>query len=170
MSFATCDLCDDNHDAVMRGEIRVLEPGLVSYGGRTASCGRVVTLKLFEDNTLVRSEVEQPGESRILIIDGGGSRRCALLGGNLAVEAAKNGWAGVFVSGCVRDVDEIRGCNVDVRGLATCPVKSVKKGQGERNVPVKIQGVMVHPGDWCYADNDGIIFSANPLIPHGSRQ
>src|SRR5919205_3508174 len=106
---ATTDLSDDHPEAQM------CDPVFQAFGGRPAFSGPVSTLKVFEDNTLVRTAVEQPGESRVLVVDGGGSLRCALLGGNLAVAAAENGWAGVVINGCVRDIDELAAQPIGVR-------------------------------------------------------
>lgn len=118
---------------------------------------------MFEDNSLVRNELEKDGRGKVLFVDGGGSLRCALLGGNLAALAETNGWSGLVVNGCIRDVDEINLTNVGVRALASHPVKSFKRGRGELNVPVHFAGVRTEPGHWCYADNDGIIVSKTPL-------
>ncbi|KAK9152303.1 hypothetical protein Syun_010612 [Stephania yunnanensis] len=125
--------------------------------------GRVVTLKLFEDNVLVRQQLETKGEGRVLVIDGGGSMRCALLGGNLALLAQNMGWVGIVVNGCIRDVDEINGCDIGVRALASHPLKSYKKGTGEKHVSVHIGGVVISDGDWLYADSDGVLVSNTEL-------
>ena len=112
---------------------------------------------------MVRTVLETPGQGRVLVVDGGGSLRCALLGGNLAVLAQDNGWAGVIVHGCIRDVAEINECRIGVRALATMPVRSIKRGGGEQDVRVSIAGVAIQPGDWIYADQDGILVSAQTL-------
>ena len=117
MTFATCDLCDANEDKLADGSLAVLPPVFRSFGKQTAFAGPAVTLKTFEDNTLVRTALEQPGQGQVLVVDGGGSLRCALLGGNLAQLAEQNGWAGVIIDGCVRDSVEINACNIGVRAL-----------------------------------------------------
>ncbi len=158
--FATCDLCDA-HGA--DPGLRVLPPVFASYGGRPRFCGPVSTVKCFEDNSLVRAAVEGPGQGRVLVVDGGGSRRRALLGGKLAALAVRNGWAGVLVDGCVRDVAELAAADLGVRALASQPMPPVKRGEGQRDVAVQVQGVWVRPGDWLYADADGVLVSAGPL-------
>ncbi len=157
-SPATTDL-SDAHDGV----VKHVDPIFHDYGGRPAFHGPITTLKLFEDNALVRSAVEGPGEGRVLVVDGGGSKRCAPFGGNLAQLAAKNGWAGVVVYGCVRDRDELEAEAVGIKALGHHPRKSVKKGQGETDVPVTFAGVTLTPGEWLYADRDGIIISPHAL-------
>jgi regulator of ribonuclease activity A len=155
-SFATCDLCDE-HKSDTSGAFRVLPPVFRDFGGRRKFAGPVVTVKCFEDNSLVKAAVESPGDGRVLVVDGGGSLRRALVGGNLAGAAARNGWAGIVVDGCVRDADELAAASVGVRALATVPMPPDKRGEGQRDVPVRIQGVWVRPGDCLYADVDGIV-------------
>lgn len=162
MSFATTDLCDAHEDRIAQGSLRIVPPGYLAWGKRAAFHGQAHTLKVFEDNSLVRSALEQPGQGRILVVDGGGSRRCALLGGNLGVLAQKNGWAGVLVYGCVRDSDELDACDIGVRALAAHPQKSLKKGIGQEGIPVVFDGVKVSPGNWIYVDRDGILVADSP--------
>ncbi|CAI9304159.1 unnamed protein product [Lactuca saligna] len=123
----------------------------------------VVTLKVFEDNVLVREFLEEKGNGRVLVVDGGGSLRCAILGGNPVVQAQNNGWAGIVVNGCVRDVDEINSCDIGVRALASHPVKANKKGIGEKHVAVMIGGTRISDGEYLYADTDGILISKTEL-------
>ncbi|HYD95447.1 MAG TPA: ribonuclease E activity regulator RraA [Noviherbaspirillum sp.] len=163
MTFATCDICDANEDKLGNGTLAVLPPVFQKYGKRLSFCGQAATLKVFEDNVLVRSTLETPGNGRVLVVDGGGSLRCALVGGNLGVLAEKNGWAGIIVNGCIRDSEEINGCDIGVRALATHPQRSVRKGVGERELRVSIAGVAVNPGDWIYADADGVLVSTQKL-------
>jgi len=158
-SFSTCDLCDA-HKSDTSGAFRVLPPVFRDFGGVHKFAGLVVTVKCFEDNSLVKAAVDSAGEGRVLVVDGGGSLRRALLGGNLGAAAAKNGWAGVVVDGCVRDVDELRACAVGIRALAAMPLPTEKRNQGEREVPVQLQGVWLRPGDRLYADADGIVVMA----------
>ncbi len=161
--FATTDLCDAHEDRLNSGELRVLHPAFRPFGRRARFAGPVATVRCFEDNSMVRAALEVPGEGRVLIVDGGGSLRCALVGGNLAKLACDNGWVGVVVNGCVRDVAEINECEVGVRALAAHPRRSDRRGSGSRDIPIEIAGVRVAPGDWCYADDDGILVSDQRL-------
>ena len=161
-SFSTCDFCDQ-HKADTSGQFRVLPPVFASYGARPAFFGSVSTVKCFEDNTLVKAAVDSPGQGRVLVVDGGGSLRRALVGGNLAAAAARNGWAGIVVDGCVRDVAELNATDVGIRALGLMPLPTEKRNEGQRDVAVQIQGVRVQPGDWLYADADGIVVSATSL-------
>jgi regulator of ribonuclease activity A len=165
MNFATTDLCDDHPQLLEDGRLAVLPPVFKHYGQRTSFSGRVTTLKVFEDNALVRATLEAPGNGNVLVIDGGASLRRALVGGQLALLAQDNGWAGIVVDGCVRDSDEINGCDIGVRALGAHPQKSAKKGVGDRNTRVVISGVAVSPGDWVYADADGILIAQQKLTP-----
>lgn len=160
--FSTCDFCDV-HKGDAERDFRVMPPVFASFGGVATFAGRVSTVKCHEDNTQVKAAVESPGEGRVLVVDGGGSLRRALLGGNLAAAAARNGWAGVVVDGCVRDVAELNAAAVGIRALALMPLPTERKGAGQRDVPVHIQGVWVQPGDWLYADADGMVVSAQRL-------
>jgi regulator of ribonuclease activity A len=137
---------------------------LRSYGGARAAGGPVRTLKIFEDNALVREMLAEPGQGAMLVIDGGGSLRRALLGDNLAELAVKNGWAGVIVYGCIRDSAAIGQLPLGVWALATHPQKTVKRGEGQRDVPVSFGGVTFAPGMFAYADEDGVIVSDAPLV------
>lgn len=163
MSFATTDLCDDNANLLDDGRLAVLPPVFKHYGQRARFCGRVVTLKVHEDNALVRAVLETPGDGNVLVIDGGGSLRRALVGGQLGLLAQDNGWAGIIVDGCIRDTEEINACDIGVRALGAHPQKPNKKGVGERNLRVQIAGVPVNPGDWIYADADGVLVAQQKL-------
>ena len=163
MTFATTDLCDAHEDKLVAGTLRVLDPVLRPYGGAVRFAGPAATLRIFEDNSLVRTALEQDGAGRVLVVDGGDSLRCALVGGNLGALAEKNGWAGIVVDGCVRDSAELRACNVGVLALATHPRKSDKRGVGERDVPVTLLGARIAPGEWIYSDTDGVLVSATSL-------
>ncbi|MGH8857732.1 MAG: ribonuclease E activity regulator RraA [Polaromonas sp.] len=156
VAFATCDLCDA-HKNDSSGSFRVLPPVFINFGGVLKFCGPVVTVKCFEDNSLVKAAVDSPGAGRVLVVDGGASLRRALLGGNLGAAAATNGWAGVVIDGCVRDVAELAQCRTGIRALAAMPLPTEKRQEGQRDVAVQIQGVWVRPGDWLYADEDGIV-------------
>lgn len=159
----TAELCDANIGLLASGDLRVLEPIFKIYGRHQAFFGPIVTLKVFEDNVLVREFLESRGDGTVLVIDGGASIRCALVGGNLGQLAQNMGWAGILVNGCIRDADEINGCDVGVRALASHPLKSNKKGTGEKHVPVHIGGTLIWDGEWLYADNDGILISKTEL-------
>ena len=142
----------------------MLPPVFKNFGGLARFSGPVSTVKCFEDNSLVKAAVDSPGEGRVLVVDGGASLRRALVGGNLGAAAARNGWAGVVVDGCVRDVTELAQCSVGLRALAAMPLPTEKRQEGQRDIPVQIQGVWVRPGDWLYADEDGMVVMASPLI------
>jgi len=159
---ATCDLCDA-HRGDTDGAFRVLPPVFRDFGGRLAFQGPVSTVKCFEDNSMLKAAVESPGQGRVLVVDGAGSLRRALLGGNLGAAAAKNGWAGLVIDGCVRDVAELAGCEVGIRALAAMPLPTVKRSEGQRDVPVQLQGVWLQPGNWLYADEDGIVVADREL-------
>lgn len=162
-SLATAEACDTNAVHLISGDIRVLPPVFKVYGQSRAFAGPIVTVKVFEDNVLVRELLETKGEGRVLVIDGGGSMRCALVGGNLGQLAQNMGWVGIVINGCIRDVDEINGCDVGVRALASHPQKSNKKGHGEKHVPINIAGTIILDGEWLYADSDGILISRTEL-------
>lgn len=163
MRFQTAELCDKYEERVRNGELRVLEPMLNSYGGRPEFHGRIATLKLFEDNSLVRSTLATPGEGRVLVVDGGGSLRCALVGDQLAALAVKNDWAGILVYGCIRDSRAIGEMEIGVMALDTHPLKSIKKNTGEASSMVSFGGVIFTPGHYLYADEDGILISPTEL-------
>jgi len=155
-SVSTCDLCDRFRDSDDSG-FRVLRGVFRSYGGRAALHGPVRTVRCFEDNSVLRALVQTPGEGRVIVVDGGASTQRALLGGNLANFAANNGWAGVLINGAVRDLAELRAANVGVFALGHCPMPSQKRDEGQLDAPVRVQGEWVRPGDWLYADEDGVV-------------
>lgn len=158
MTYATTDLSDAHPEA------QTCEPVFADYGGVLAFHGAIVTLKVFEDNALVRATLETPGEGRVLVIDGGGSLRCALVGGNLGALGVRNGWSGIVVNGCIRDCEEIAGQTIGVKALGTHPRKS-EKGlhAGHAGRVVEFAGVSFTPGGWLYADTDGIVVSKSPI-------
>ena len=151
-SPATTDLCDAHP------EIQVCEPVFQIFGGNVRFSGPVTTLKVFEDNTLIKQAVESPGQGRVLVVDGGGSRRCGLVGGNLAVSAAANGWAGLVVYGYIRDADELAEQPIGIRALGAMPRKS-ERGlhSGQAGLPVHFAGVTFREGQWLLADRDGVL-------------
>ncbi len=157
-AFATTDLSDAHPD-----DVRVVDPVFRDFGGIRAFSGPIATLKLFEDNSLVRESLEKPGQGRVLVVDGGGSLRCALVGGNLAALGENNGWSGIVVYGAVRDTRELAAAKVGVKALAPHPKKSDKNGIGQRDVAVTFAGVTFRPGEHLYADEDGILVSARAL-------
>lgn len=162
LDFSTCDLCD-----LHKGDesLRVLPPVFRDFGARLRFAGPVATVKCHEDNSLVKAAVDAPGQGRVLVVDGGGSLRKALLGGNLGAAAARNGWAGVVIDGAVRDVAELAACAVGIRALAAMPSPTDRQGQGQRDVVLQMRGVWVRPGDWLYADADGIVLMAQAAQP-----
>ncbi len=160
---STTDLLDANEAELESGAVQVLQPGLLALGRTKSFCGTVVTLKLFEDNSLLAELVKEVGAGRVAVVDAGGSLRCGVFGGNLAATAARNGWAGVVIHGCARDADEIDACEIGVRALALNPRRSVKRGEGQRDVAVSLLGATIRPGDWLYADRDGVVVSRRPL-------
>ena len=162
--FSTCDLCDA-HKGSLGVLLQVLPPIFRDYGGRTKFAGLVATVKCHEDNSLVKAALDEPGDGRVLVVDGGGSLRRALVGGNVAALAAKNGWAGVVVHGAVRDAAELQACAVGIRALALLPLPTEKRNQGERDVAIEIAGVRVRPGDHLYADADGMVVIAAQALP-----
>lgn len=155
-SESSCDLCDI-HKNDSDGAFRVLPPVFRDFGGKASFSGTVRTVKCFEDNSLVKAAVESAGAGCVLVVDGGGSLRRALVGGNLAAAAERNGWAGLVIDGCVRDVAELAACALGIRALACMPLPTEKRGEGQRDVAVQIQGVWVRPGDRLVADADGIV-------------
>ena len=158
MSYVLPDLCDTYPD-----EVSVAEPVFRNLGGLSSFGGQVVTIKCHEDNSLVAEAVEEPGNGQVLVVDGGGSMRCGLLGDNLAAKAVTNGWAGVVVYGCIRDVDDIGTMSLGVQALGTHPMKSVKRGIGLRGEVLRFAGITVSPGAFLYADNNGLLVAPRAL-------
>ncbi|MCW5625013.1 MAG: ribonuclease E activity regulator RraA [Burkholderiales bacterium] len=158
MTFTTADLCDAHSE-----RLRIVSPLLRSFGGKAGCAGPIRTLKLFEDNPLVRATLSEPGHGQILVVDGGGSLRCALVGDQIGQLAVDNGWAGVVVWGCVRDTAILAKMPIAIFALAAHPLRSARNGLGERDVAVTFGGVTFVPGDHLYADADGIVVSSGPL-------
>lgn len=169
--FATADLCDRHIRSPLDG-FQVLPSVFRDFGAVRRFCGPVMTVKCFEDNSLVKAVLDSLGYAetssgrvgKVLVVDGGGSLRRALLGGNLGAAAVANGWAGVVIDGCVRDTTELAGLAVGIRALASNPLPTEKRNQGQSDLAVQLQGVWVCPGDWLYADEDGMVISAHPLV------
>ena len=162
--FSTCDFCDE-HKTNDSGEVRVIATVFQNYGARVRFAGAVLTVKCYEDNSHVKQAVESPGLGRVLVVDGGASMRRALLGGNLAAAAARNGWAGIVIDGCARDAAELAVLDLGIRALALNPMPTLRAGQGQTGCAVFVQGVQVQTGDWLYADADGMVISTQPLHP-----
>lgn len=158
MSFKTADLCD-RHE----GRVSVVAPIFRAYGGTIAFSGAIATVKVFEDNVLVREALGREGRDRVLVVDGGGSLRCALVGDQLAAMGHRNGWAGIVVWGCIRDSQAISEMPIGIRALGTHPLRSVKQGAGHADVPVCFGDVRFVPGHHLYADEDGIVVAETAL-------
>ena len=159
MQLKTTDLCDAHPE-----KIQVAEPiGFKDFGGAKYFSGKIHTVKCFEDNSLVRKALETNGDGKILIIDGGASMRCALLGDMLADLAIKNKWGGIIVYGCIRDSEAIAKLPFGVKALNTNPIKSNKRNEGQDNITVRFAGTDFVPGQFIYADADGIIVAKEAL-------
>ncbi len=158
MDILTPDLCDAYPD-----QVNVLEPMLFNFGGHNSFSGKIVTVKCFEDNSLVKEAAGKPGKGKVMVVDGGGSMRRALLGDLIAENAVKNGWEGFVIYGCIRDVDAIGALELGVQAMAATPLKTDKRGIGDLNIPVTFGGITFNPGEYVYADNNGVIVSANRL-------
>ncbi len=156
--FSTADLCDTHSD-----KLAIVAPMFMEFGGRAAFSGQIRTLKVFEDNALIRQTVSTPGNGNVLVVDGGGSLRCALVGDQLALLAQQNNWSAVIVYGCIRDSVAISKIDVGIRALNTHPLRSLRKGIGDIDIPVVFGGVKFTPGQWLYADADGIVVAAESL-------
>ena len=156
--FTTPDLCDDHPD-----EVRVLAPILRTFGGREAFFGQAVTVRCFEDNSRVKDLVGTPGEGRVIVVDGGGSTAKALLGDIMGQAAADNGWAGLVIHGAVRDVEILRTIDLGVQAIGSIPLKTEKLGVGDVGVDVTFGGVTITPGDFVYADANGVVVSATAI-------
>ncbi len=161
-SVPTCDVCDAHLD-----QLRVLDPVFRDFGGHSAFHGPVATVACFEDNSKVREAALEPGAGRVLVIDGGNSLRRSLFGGDLAAKAAANGWAGVIIDGACRDYEELIVTPLGIKARALIPVKTEKRGLGDRDIPVRVAGALIQPGDYVYADRDGVVVAPRPLHPLG---
>jgi regulator of ribonuclease activity A len=156
--FTTPDLCDDHPD-----DVRVLAPVFRTFGGREAYFGQAVTVRCHEDNSRVKDLVGTPGEGRVIVVDGGGSTARALLGDMLAQTATDNGWAGLVINGAVRDIEILRTIDLGVQALGAIPLKTDRLGVGDVGLAVTFAGVTVEPGDWVYADANGIVVSSTAI-------
>jgi regulator of ribonuclease activity A len=160
VEFTTADLSDVHPESVLAAE-----PVFRDFGGIDRFWGPIETVRVFEDNVLVRQALESKGGGRVLVVDGGGSLRSALVGGRLAALAQANGWAGLLINGCVRDSEELRRVPLGIRARASIPRRGGKTGVGERGVPVTFAGVAFIPGHFLYADADGVLVSHRNLLP-----
>jgi regulator of ribonuclease activity A len=158
MTVSLPDICDQFID-----EVVVFDPVFRDFGGKRRFCGEIMTMRCFEDNSLVAETVRTPGRDRVLVVDGGGSLRRALLGDLLAAAAAENGWQGLVINGAVRDVEILETIDLGVKALAACPVKTDKRGEGQLDVPLRFAGAQLEPGQFLYADANGIIVARNRL-------
>ena len=158
MNFTVPDICDD-----YLSQIQVLEPLFRPYGGRLKFRGEVVTIKCFEDNSLVKETLANDGTGKVMVVDGGGSLRCALLGDMLGATAEKNGWEGLLINGCVRDVEFLKSIDIGVSALNCFPLKSKKRNEGQFNISVRFAGVNFEPGQYLYADENGIVVAGEKL-------
>lgn len=158
-SLSTADLHDAHSDAA-----QVATPGVLHhFGGVTAFGGEVATVHVHEDNVLMRERLGTPGRDRILVVDGGASTWCALLGDRMAQHAIDNGWAAVVLNACIRDAAAVAQMPVGVMAIGTCPRKSRKNGVGATDVPVTVAGCLIRPGDFLYADTDGVLVAPHDL-------
>lgn len=158
MFYSTPDLCDNFPTLV-----RVLEPMLINFGGRESFGGKIVTIKCYEDNSLVKEHAGRPGHGKVMVVDGGGSLRRALLGDMIAKNAVEHGWEGLIIYGCVRDVDALVTLDLGIQALASIPLKTEKRGIGDLNIPLVFGGITFNPGEYIYADNNGVIVSVEAL-------
>ena len=158
MTFSTADLYDEHE-----GKVQVVNAFLQNFGGKKHFSGPISTVKCLEDNSHVRAALEEPGKGRVLVIDGGASNRCALVGDMLAEMGMKNGWAGLIVYGCIRDSAVVATLPIGIKALGTNPRRSVKKGIGDRDIPVSFGEAMFTPGEYAYVDADGILLSRSKL-------
>ncbi|MFT6210024.1 MAG: regulator of ribonuclease activity A [Bacteroidia bacterium] len=159
MQYATADLCDKHID-----KLQVAEPMFTDFG--TIGCfeGEIHTLKVFEDNTFVRAALEKDGTGKVLVVDGGGSLRCALVGDNVAALAIQNNWRGLVVFGCIRDSKQIGEMEIGLKALDTNPTKSIKRNEGQESIDIRFAGVDFKSGAYLYSDEDGIVVSEFQLL------
>lgn len=155
---STCDISDQLHP-----HVQYLDPIFKSYGVKTAFSGRIVTIKCFEDNSLVEEALKMNGKGCVLVVDAGESLRCAMLGDKRASDAIKNEWEGIVVNGSIRDSVMINSMTIGIRALGVCPRKSIKKGNGKRNLTVDFSNVKFIPNHYLYADEDGVIVIENKV-------
>jgi len=156
--FKTTDLYDTYLE-----ELQVAAPIFRDFGGKTKFCGQIVTLKAVDDNSFLKQSFEQDGTGKVLVVDAGASMRCAMMGDMMADLGASNGWQGVIIHGCIRDSADVAKVNIGVKALATIPRKTTKRNQGILNIPVHFADVSFNPGEYVYADEDGIVITQTKL-------
>ena len=157
--WKTADLCDDFPSLT-----QIAAPLLQDYGGLTSFCGKIVIVQAFDDNTLVKEMLAKNGKGQVLVVDGGASTRCALVGDLLAQKGCDNSWSGIVVNGCIRDSEAISKIAIGVKAINTVPNKSSSKGMKNINIPVSFAGVMFHPNHYLYSDEDGIVLADQDLL------
>ncbi|EAU55477.1 ribonuclease E activity regulator RraA [Mariprofundus ferrooxydans] len=157
--FKTTDLYDKYLES-----LQVAAPVFRDFGGRQRFSGQIVTLKAFEDNSFLKAAFETDGRGKVLVVDSGASLRCAMMGDVMAALGASNGWEGVVINGCIRDSADVAKVNLGVKALATTPRKTIKRNQGVRDIPLSFAGVQFNPGDYMYADEDGIVLSKTKIV------
>ncbi|WP_096199164.1 ribonuclease E activity regulator RraA [Bacillus sp. FJAT-45350] len=158
MTLHTADICDVHVE-----KVKLAEPVFSHFGKKKAFSGPICTVRVFEDNVLVKKALQEIPEGSVLVVDGAGSRKCALMGDNLAEIAVSRNLAGVIINSCIRDSGQINEMKIGVFALGTNPIKSIKQGKGEENVPVQFAGINWIPGQFVYADTDGILISEEEL-------
>jgi len=159
MPFKTTDLYDDHLE-----NLQVAAPIFRDFGGKQKFHGQIVTLKAFEDNTYLKAAFETDGTGKVLVVDSAGSMRAAMMGDVMAALGASNGWEGVVINGCIRDSADVAKVDIGVKALGTIPRKTVKRDQGVRDIPLRFADVQFNPGDFLYADEDGVVISTKPLL------
>ena len=157
--ICTPDIADE-----FPGDVQALELDFRNFGAISHFSGEAVTVKCHEDNSLVKALVGTPGNGRVIVVDGGGSRRRALLGDMLAEQAAEHGWSGLVINGVVRDVDRLAEIALGIQALGSIPLKTEKLGHGQQDIPLHLGGANIKPGDWIYADNNGVLVAQRKLL------
>jgi len=157
--FKTTDLYDEYLE-----ELQIAAPIFRDFGGRIRFSGEIVTLKALEDNTFIKSAFESDGHGKVLVVDGAGSMRCAMIGDVMAALGASKGWEGIVINGCIRDSVDVAKVDIGVKALGTIPRKTVKRNQGVRDIPVHFADITFTPGEYLYADEDGIVVSEQKLL------
>ena len=156
--FYTADICDEYED------IQICQSIFKSYGGKDKFNGKIRTVTAIEDNSYVKKLIDEKVSGDIMVVDGNGSMKCALLGDNLAKKAAANGWSGFIINGCIRDSEIISTIDIGIKALSTMPLKSEKKNVGEFGKDLKFANVLFKEGHYAYSDQDGIIIRQDEII------
>jgi len=157
-TFKTTDLYDDYLE-----DLQVASPIFRDFGGRASFSGQIVTLKALEDNTYLRASFQTDGKGKVLVVDSAGSLRCAMMGDMMADLGASNGWEGVIINGCIRDSADVGRVDIGVKALGTIPRKTTKRDQGVLDIPLRFADVVFNPGEYVYADEDGIVISTTAI-------